>query len=64
MTMLTRWDPFRELTNIHDRMNRLFQGTLGTNREEALSRFRFGHNAKLPPPPAPMKAIVAAKEVL
>ena len=25
MTMLTRWDPFRELTVLQDRMNRLFQ---------------------------------------
>jgi len=25
MTMLTRWDPFRELSVLQDRMNRLFQ---------------------------------------
>ncbi|HSC78107.1 MAG TPA: Hsp20/alpha crystallin family protein [Candidatus Acidoferrales bacterium] len=25
MTLLTRWDPFRELTTLQDRMNRLFQ---------------------------------------
>ncbi len=41
MTTLTRWDPFRELTNIHERMNRLFQDTLGSHREEALSTTAF-----------------------
>ena len=30
MTMITRWDPFRELNTITDRMNRLFQETYGT----------------------------------
>ncbi len=25
MTVLTRWDPFRELTTLQDRMNRMFQ---------------------------------------
>ena len=30
MTMITRWDPFRELNLITDRMNRLFQDTYGT----------------------------------
>src|SRR5579872_2404931 len=41
MTTLTRWDPFRELTNIHERMNRLFEDTLGSHREEALSTTAF-----------------------
>ncbi|HXE92121.1 MAG TPA: Hsp20/alpha crystallin family protein [Terriglobales bacterium] len=27
MTLLTRWDPFRELTTLQDRLNRLFQET-------------------------------------
>jgi HSP20 family protein len=27
MTLITRWDPFRELTTLQDRMNRLFQET-------------------------------------
>ena len=31
MTMIARWDPFRELNLITDRMNRLFQDTYGTN---------------------------------
>jgi HSP20 family protein len=30
MTMIARWDPFRELNLITDRMNRLFQDTYGT----------------------------------
>ncbi len=40
MTMITRWDPFRELGTLQDRMNRLFQdlspstrGTGGTGDE-------------------------------
>jgi HSP20 family protein len=41
MTTLTRWDPFRELTNIHDRMNRLFQEGFGSNRDEGLSTTAF-----------------------
>lgn len=41
MTVLTRWDPFRELTTLHDRMNRLFQQSLGEGREEALTTSTF-----------------------
>ena len=38
MTMITRWDPFRELNTITDRMNRLFNETYGTqSREEGLT---------------------------
>ena len=38
MTMITRWDPFREFNTITDRMNRLFQDTYGTqSREEGLT---------------------------
>ena len=38
MTLITRWDPFRELNTITDRMNRLFQDTYGTpTREEGLT---------------------------
>jgi HSP20 family protein len=29
MSMITRWDPFRELTTLQDRMNRIFQDTFG-----------------------------------
>lgn len=35
MTVLTRWDPFRELSSIQDRMNRLFQDQF-PGREESL----------------------------
>ncbi|HEV2118413.1 MAG TPA: Hsp20/alpha crystallin family protein [Terriglobales bacterium] len=41
MTMLTRWDPFRELSTIQERMNRLFQDTYSSNREEGLSTSAF-----------------------
>lgn len=30
MTLITRWDPFRELVTLQDRMNRLFQETAGS----------------------------------
>lgn len=30
--MTTRWDPFRDLTAIQDRMNRLFQETMANSR--------------------------------
>jgi HSP20 family protein len=39
MTMITRWDPFRELSTLQERMNRLFQdpfGLQGTRGEESL----------------------------
>lgn len=41
MPMLTRWDPFRELSTIQDRMNRLFQDVYAPNREEGLSTAAF-----------------------
>ena len=41
MTMLTRWDPFRELSTIQERMNRLFQDAYAPNREEGLSATAF-----------------------
>jgi len=42
MTVLTRWDPFRELTTLQDRMNRLFRDSFGTEgRDEALTTTRF-----------------------
>jgi len=38
MTMITRWDPFRELTTLQDRMNRLFNDQFsGMTRDEALT---------------------------
>ena len=44
MTLLTRWDPFREFVTIQDRMNRLFRdsyGTEGTKEAEALTTGTF-----------------------
>ncbi len=44
MPMLTRWDPFHELTSLQDRMNRLFResfGPLATGREESLTSGSF-----------------------
>src|SRR6266436_5395120 len=40
MTVLTRWDPFREFSTLQDRMNRLFQQSYG-DREEALTASNF-----------------------
>jgi HSP20 family protein len=40
MTVLTRWDPFREFTTLQDRMNRLFRDSYG-DREEALTTTTF-----------------------
>jgi HSP20 family protein len=41
--MITRWDPFRELATVQDRMNRLFQDSFGQSagREEGLSTSNF-----------------------
>ena len=42
--MLTRWDPFRELTTLQDQMNRLFRETYGptsSGREESLASGSF-----------------------
>ena len=39
MTMITRWDPFREFSSLQERMNRLFQnsyGPQGNSGEESL----------------------------
>jgi len=44
MTLITRWDPFREFVTIQDRMNRLFRdsyGTEGTKEAEALTTGTF-----------------------
>ena len=40
MTVLTRWEPFREFSTLQDRMNRLFRDTYG-DREEALTTSTF-----------------------
>ncbi len=41
MTVLTRWDPFREFSTLQDRMNRLFRDNYGDGREEALTTSSF-----------------------
>ena len=42
MTVLTRWDPFREFNTLQDRMNRLFRDSFGQEgREEALTTSTF-----------------------
>jgi len=44
MTMITRWDPFREFVTLQNRMNRLFHdsfGPEGTSESEALTRATF-----------------------
>lgn len=41
MTVLTRWDPFREFNTLQDRMSRLFHDSLGEGREEALATTAF-----------------------
>jgi HSP20 family protein len=41
MTVVTRWDPFREFTTLQDRMNRLFQDSFSPSRDEALSTSSF-----------------------
>ena len=41
MTVLTRWDPFRELTVLQSRMSRLFEEQYGSNREDSLTAGAF-----------------------
>jgi HSP20 family protein len=41
MTVLTRFEPFRELTTLQDRMNRLFRDAYGDGRDEALTTSNF-----------------------
>ncbi len=41
MTVVTRWDPFREFSTLQDRMNRLFQQNYGDGRDEALTTSTF-----------------------
>src|SRR5438270_10517931 len=37
MTVVTRWEPFREFSVLQNRHNRLFQDSVGTGREETLA---------------------------
>src|SRR5215468_3075291 len=42
MTVITRWDPFREFTTLQDRLNRLFRESYGPEgREESLTTTNF-----------------------
>lgn len=41
MTVLTRWEPFRDLANLQDRMNRLFSDQFGQVAEENLTAAAF-----------------------
>jgi len=41
MTVLTRWDPFREVSALQNRMNRLFEEQYGGGREESLTAGAF-----------------------
>ena len=41
MTVLTRWDPFRELNVLQDRMNRLFQDFVPRGGEQDLTAGNF-----------------------
>ena len=38
MTLITRWEPFREFSVLQDRMNRLFQSNLAAGRDEGWPR--------------------------
>jgi len=41
MTVLTRWEPFREFVTLQDRMSRLFRESYPEGREEALTTSTF-----------------------
>src|ERR1700737_1663880 len=41
MTVLTRWDPFRELNTLQDRMHRLFRESLREGQDESLATSSF-----------------------
>jgi HSP20 family protein len=41
MTVLTRFEPFREFSTLQDRMNRLFRDSFAEGREESLSDTAF-----------------------
>ncbi|MBV9574213.1 MAG: Hsp20/alpha crystallin family protein [Acidobacteriales bacterium] len=42
MTVITRWDPFREFSTLQDRMNRLFRDSYGSEgRDESLTTTSF-----------------------
>jgi len=41
MTVLTRWEPFRDLSALQNRMSRLFEAQYGSGREESLTTGAF-----------------------
>jgi HSP20 family protein len=41
MTVLTRWEPFREFATLQDRMNRLFRESHGEGQEDSLTSSSF-----------------------
>ena len=41
MTVLTRFDPYRELNTLQDRVNRLFHDRSGEGRDESLTTSSF-----------------------
>jgi len=41
MTVITRWDPFREFSTLQDRMNRLFRDSFSEGGEESLTPSSF-----------------------
>jgi HSP20 family protein len=41
MTVLTRWDPYREFSSVQDRLNRLFNASFNEGRDESLSTSNF-----------------------
>jgi len=41
MTVITRWDPFREFTSLQGRLNHLFQASVGEGRDESLTAGTF-----------------------
>ncbi len=41
MTVLTRWEPFREFSTLQDRMNRLFRETYNEGQDQSLTTSSF-----------------------
>src|SRR4029077_3651922 len=41
MTVLTRWDPYREFNTVQERLNRLFNASFNEGRDESLSSSSF-----------------------
>ncbi len=41
MTVLTRWEPFREFATLQDRMNRLFRESFSGGQDESLTTSTF-----------------------